>query len=382
MTFVDVPVDTVTFYLQPTLSTACVGDPGSTGNYTPQDFGQVTGQLIWPSSNEGQRGAWNNVPAPGPGERQAAYVLDASGAQYALFSLPSPSTATTPASSGAQGYAYSLTLVPGNQTLYALAGLEQDTDGGQAIRFEPFVMGVVRGVSVQPNVTLAGVDIGMATLLDRALTIVPQPPQTTPAGPDRLVSTLSVDLGAGAFALLPQGSTTQLLPVSGGVSFVGIPALDGALAGARYDLAVAAFTGASNSTPLSIVSGVETTDANDRLTIGGFVGVPALLQPSATVWSGTHVQVQATGAIDLAVVSVSSGDALIVWQIVAPGTDLSFDLPDLSQLKGVDTLVHGVLSTSFSVARMNGFDYGTLRFGQLGPSAWNAYASNVALGSY
>ena len=59
-------------------------------------------------------------------------------------------------------------------------------------------MGVVRGVPVQPNVDDTGVDIPMTTLLDRAVTTVPQPPaprarRARPADSRRS----AIDLGAG-----------------------------------------------------------------------------------------------------------------------------------------------------------------------------------------
>jgi hypothetical protein len=69
-------------------------------------------------------------------------------------------------------------------------------------------------------------------------------------------------------------------------------------------------------------------------------------------------------------------------QIVAPGSDLSFTVPDISQVPGVDSLVHGPISTTFQIARITGFQYGALRNGQIQTSAWNAYAENTAAGSY
>ncbi|MGH7296898.1 MAG: IPT/TIG domain-containing protein, partial [Polyangiaceae bacterium] len=259
MTYVDVPVDTATFYLPPALDPSCQGDPPSSGNYIPQDYGSVQGELVWPGGIEFQRAAWSSVPAPGPGERQAAYVFTASGTPLAAFGLPDPHNATTPTSGGQVGYAFSLETLPGNRTLYALAGLEQDYDDGGAIgRFEPFVMGVARGVPVLPNEGTAGIDIPMTTLLDRSLQVLPQPPAVKPGGPDRLVSTVLIDLGSGSYAPLPQGSTLTLLPVAGAVSFVGVPALDSSLVGAQYDVSATAVTGLVESYPVSAVTGVET----------------------------------------------------------------------------------------------------------------------------
>jgi hypothetical protein len=381
-TYVDVPVDTVTVYLTPTLDPSCAGDPPSTGNYVPQDYGSIDGELVWPSGIEFQRGDWSSVPQPGPNERQAGYVFTAVGNPVAAFNFPDPTTATTPQSMGKLGYTYTLGAVPGNQTVYALAGLEQDDGSGHILSFEPYVMGVVRGVPVLPNQTTAGVDIPMSTVFDRTLATRPQPPAPTERGPDRLVSTLAMNLGAGQFAILPQGSQTALLPVGGPVSFVGAPSLSGTLATASYDLSAAAVTGSSGGPPFSVVAGVQTTDANDPVTLGGFFGLPSLVQPPAAQWNGTHVALQASGPVDLAIFAISSGGGLVEWQIVAPGTDLSFDVPDLSHLSGVATLQHGPITTTFLVARMNNFQYGLLRSGQLQTSAWNAYAEDVAQGAY
>ncbi len=247
--------------------------------------------------------------------------------------------------------------------------------------FEPYVMGVARGVPVQPNAKTVGVDIQMTTLLDRSLSVAPQMPPQGGRGPDRMITTVAVDLGAGSYAILPQGSQMHLLPISGTVTFVGVPALDGMLAGSRYDLTAAAVTGSGEQDPTSAVAYIETTDANDPVSVGGFFAIPTLAQPGVTPWSGTHVQMQASGPIDLALFQIGTGAGLVTWTIVSPG-NLSFDLPDISQVSGVDTLLHGPISTTFDIARIDGFDYGTLRTGQLSGSAWNAYAEDTANGSY
>jgi hypothetical protein len=382
ITYVDVPVDSVTAYLDPELDPSCTGDPPSGGNFTPVTLGEVDGELVWPGGIEFERGPWGNVPKPsGPNERQAAYVFTATGSPYDGFWLPDPSTATTPDSGGRLGYTYTLGAVrPGNQTLYALAGLE-DRSASPPV-FEPYAMGIVQGVPVLPGAKTVGVDVLMVSTFDRALVTVPQPPAPTPRGPDRLQTILSLDVGEGAFAPLPQGATTRLLPVSGNIPLVGVPSLDGTLSSAFYDLSAVAATGPSFSVPTSVVTGIETTDANDPITIGGFLPVPALAQPGTGTWSGTHVDLRASGPVDLAYVLISSGNGLVTWQIVAPGSDLSFDLPDLGQLTGVGNLVHGPISTTFSIARLAKFDYGTLRSGQLTAGAWSAYAQDASSGFY
>jgi hypothetical protein len=380
VTFVDVPVDTVTAYLLPELDPSCQGDPPSNGNWHTIQLGEIDGELIWTGGIEFQRAGWKYVPMPTGNERQAAYVWSASGNPLDSFQLPAPASATTPASSGLNGYSYTMSAVPGNQTVYALAGLEDRT--ANPPWFEAYVMGVARGALVQPGGKSSGVDIPMTTLLDHTVTILPLPPAPTLRGPDRLISTLAVNVGTSQFAILPQGTVTSMFPTSGLVSFVGAPSLDGTLSGSSYDLTAAAVTGPNGGPPISVIARVETTNANSTVTMGGFFDVPKLLQPSTQAWSGTHVTLQAGGAVDLVLLNVSSGNGLLAWQIVAPGSALSFDLPDIAQIPGVGSLVRGSITTTFTIARLPSFDYGQLRYGQLRGSAWSAYAQDTAGGIY
>jgi hypothetical protein len=380
MTYVQVPTDTVTVYLNPILDPSCHGDPPSTGNYTPVLFGGVAGELVWEDGFEFQRAAWSNVPAAGPNERQAAYVWIASGNAADVLQMPAPEAATTPNSSGKRGYAYSFQTWPGNQIFYALAGIENTSANPRT--FEAYVMGVARGVPIVPGDSTVGVDIPMTTMLDRVLTIAPQTLAPGSPGPDRLRTNVSVRLGPGAFALLPRGAQTSLLPAASNVSFVGVPSLSGALSNAAYDISGVALTGPSGALPDSVVQGIETTDANSTLSIGGFVTVPKLVQPATGTWAGTHVEIQMTESVDLAFVNVSSAGGLVAWQIVAPGDALSFDLPDLSRVTGIGSLVRGPITTKVQVARIADFDYGTMRTGQLSQGAWNAYAEDARSGAY
>ena len=68
MTYVDVPVDTVTVYLTPTFSYSCLGDPQSTGNYIPADEGEIDGNLVWQNGLDIETAGWANVPDAGAGE--------------------------------------------------------------------------------------------------------------------------------------------------------------------------------------------------------------------------------------------------------------------------------------------------------------------------
>ncbi len=382
ITFANVPVDTVTAYIDPVLDPNCgSGDPPSNGNYGTVDLGEADGELVWPGGVEFQRADWTNIPGPQrSSERQAAYVFPATTNPTATFSLPPADAATTPASPGNRGYAYSLPLEPGNITLYALAGIEDRSYSPPL--FTAYAMGVVQGVPITPSTKVTGADIMMNILMDHGVVITAQTPAPGPRGPDRLVSQLAVTLGENLFATLANGTQTTLYPVGGSVSFLGVPALDQALAGQSYTLGAAAVTGPADSYPESVVSRVNTTQTNAPVTLGGFLPVPTLQQPGTGTWSGTHVQIGASGPVDLVEMGVSSGAGLVTWTIIAPGNATSFDVPDLSGLPNNVGLIRGAIQTQVYVASITNFQYGTLRYGQLSSGAWNAFATDALSGVY
>jgi hypothetical protein len=385
MTYVDVPVDTVTVYLQPVMDPSCaVGDPPSTGGRGGRYGGMVSGQLLFPGSAEFQRTGWSTVPGPTrPTERRAAYVFEAGTSPGDAFQLPSPSEAITPDTTGTSGYAFSLVVYPGNVTLYVVAGLEDRSEDPP--RFVPYAMGVARGISVPEQTQVTGVDVKMDVLFDHEVVLAPQPPLPGPRGPDRFLGTLAVTLGAVGYAILPRALQVVTLPAPATLPFVGVPSLDHALSGEQYVLGGVAATGADLQSPASLVSRIRTTNANDPVALGGFLGVPVLAEPATGSWGGTHVAFTgATGPVDLSVVQISSGDGLVAWTIAAPGGVASFDVPDLAALPGPDSLGlrRGGITTSVHVARIDGFSYGRLRQGQLSSTSWNAHAFDALHGAY
>jgi hypothetical protein len=382
LTFVDVPVDTVTAYLTPVLDVSCAtGDP-QTISGTPRDVGSVTGELIFQSGIEFHtRGDWAGVPKPiGPTERRAAYVFVATGNPLQTYQQPDSSTATTEASPGNSGFAYSLTTYPGNVTLYALAGIETVVDSGPA-KFMPYVMGVQRGVPIVPKTQTVQVDIEMDLLLDHAMKVVPTPPPTTYRGPNRLETQVAVSVGQSLYGIFPNGDQVTLLPTSATLSFVGVPALAGALTGESYILSSAAATGPNMQAPGSVISRVATNDANDPVSLSGFLPVPVLGSPGLSQWDGKTVAFQESSPVDLAVAYVSSGSGLVTWSIVSPGKT-AFSVPDLAAIDPKLALRHGAIETEIFVAKIDGFSYASLRSGQLQTSAWNAYAFDSADGAY
>ena len=281
------------------------------------------------------------------------------------------------------GYHYEIVVLPGNVTLYIVAGLEDRSE--EPARFVPYAMGIARGISVPAQTHITGVDVKMDILFDHQVTLAPQPPAPGPRGPDRFAGSVAMTLGSAGYAILPRAQRVVTLPAPATIPFVGVPSLDHAAASEQYVLGGVAATGADLLRPASVVSRIRTTNANDPVTLGGFLGVPVLSEPGSGAWNGTHVEFTgATGPVDLEVIQISSGNGLVTWTIAAPGGVRTFDLPDLTAIPSPDSLglVRGPISTTVRAARIDGFSYGKMRQGQLSTATWNAHAFDALDGAY
>lgn len=374
VSFVDVPVDTVTVYLDPVLSPACgaSGDPPPVGGKAGSS-GRIEGELVWKGGVEFKRAAWNVPPPANANERQAAYVLPLGQNPLSGFSLPSPASAILPSAEGTVGYAFALGSVPGNRSLYAIAGIEDRL--ASPPRFFAYSMGVVKGVPVIAGQTTGEVYIEMQPL-ELALQLEASPPAPGPTGPDRLSAAVAVRFGNEGFALLPGGLLTPPLPLAGPIDFVGLPQLGGSFAGATYTVSARAVTGAAQSAPMSVVGSVQTNTTAFPVSIGGFVGLPRLLRPApGAAWNGRDLELEfGPGApVDLSVYELSGGQGLVRWLVAVPGGARSIELPDLSGFDGA-ALPSGPVVIGTYGARIDGFDYGELRYRNLRPAGMTAYS--------
>jgi len=373
ISFVGVPVDTVTVYLDPMLTPACAGDgdpPGVGGKFS--SIGFVEGEIVFPQTGEFQKGPFL-VPQPIGDERQAAYLFSASLNPTAQFVLPVATAAILPSADGGLGYQFAVGSSPGNRTYYALAGLEDRTK--TPATFVAYSMGLVRGVPVVGDETTTEVYIEM-TALDLALTLDPNPPPPGSNGPDRLLSNVSIRLGTDDFAILPAGQKAPLLPLNGNVSFVGLPLLAGGFDGATYFASARAVTGPTFLAPMSVVGSLQTTTTAFPIVVDGFVGLPTVDEPALNAtWDGSHLETTfgAGAPPDLTVYDIASGNGLMHWTVAAPGGSQAIELPDLRQLPD-SGLPSGPIVVGVYGARVDDFDYAKLRYRNLRPVGMSAYS--------
>ncbi len=373
ITFVDVPVDTVTVYLDPILTPACgaSGDPPVVGG-SPSSSGQVKGEIVFPKVQEFERGPFT-VPTPIGNEKIAAYIFSANQNPLAVFALPSPGAAITPQTPGTIGYGYAGSLAPGNRTLYALAGLEDRSVNPP--KFTAYAMGLVKGVPIQAGELTTEVYIPMVPM-ELALTIDPNPPAPGPSGPDRLVSQVAIRLGNDGFGILPSGTKTPLLPLSDTVEFVGLPWLGDSLAGSSYFVSSRAVTGPAFVAPLSVVGSVQATTTAFPIVVDGFVGLPTLATPGLNeVWDASTLDVSfgAGAPIDLTVYDIAADGGLYHWFVAVPGGGRPVQIPDVRQLPECGPS-GGSITVGVYGARIDDFEYESCRYKHLRPFGMTAYS--------
>jgi hypothetical protein len=381
LTFVDVPVDTVTAYLYPVLKPACAeeGDLPPTGG-NPSLGANVSGELVWQSVKEFERAGWTNVPQPASADEQlVAYVFRLSDDPKRDFQLPGQGSAITPSAPGKAGYAYSYGTNGGNHTLYALAGIENRV--AVPAYFVAYAMGITKGVGTQPGQTTSEVFIKIDIPLDHALTLAIDGPSPTVKGPDRVLASVAVRVNEQGYAIFPFLQKSVLYPTSAPLPFIGIPPLVGALGGAQYVAAARAVTGSGNLAPRSVVGLLATTVSGVTLTIDGFVQIPKLTSPGTNgAFAGTELgwTLPAGGAsVELSVVEIQSGGGLVRWLVAAPSGVTHTKLPDLAALDPELGLIDGPVTIALTAAHIDAFDYGSLRYRQLDDRGWNAYATDL-----
>jgi len=216
--------------------------------------------------------------------------------------------------------------------------------------------------------------------LDHTISLDARGPSSTARGPTRLDGEVAVRYGDLGYVTLPVGALSTSLPATAPLHFVGLPPLVNGLAGSEYVVTASASSGENGSPPLSVIGLVGTTAADTTVPLDGFLEVPVLDAPSQnSEWDG---QTLATSAAkggpdpDLTVIDIETGGGLSTWTVVMPGGVSSGTLPDLRALGDVGA-PEGPLTITVSRARVDGFDYGALRYRELTSRGWDAYATDV-----
>lgn len=372
----------VTIHITPLLDLEC-GMPGELGGRPGRGAAGsvISGELIFPGSDEFAVNGWDVVPPPRDDEVRVAYVFTTRSSRDNRN--PPPNVAGTNARvleetspTGVRGYPYSIFARPAGLAVYALSGLERRDTG----EFTPYVMGVARDVLTAPGDETMGVDIHMDIPLDRELQVaLANLPDATPRGPDQFGVQVHVDLGGeGVIVREVNGGLIDLLTsyTDGSLfRFFAQPAFTGSLRDARYQLVAGWYSSIQgNLQPFTELRKVGIAQAAEPLRIDDLLAIPVATAPlvGARVPSDRVLRWEMPGEPpDLYVVTIIGGDDLPAWTQLVPGTRSETPIPDLSTIEGIEDIAPGVIVWSVRAIRMEDFEYDEFKYDQLGSRFWS-----------
>jgi hypothetical protein len=374
------------------------GGPGSIGT----NGARIRGSVMFGEATGLGSPHWNLVPEPRtPTERKRIYVTSASGG---VTGQPIPPLAPIDYTGPDRlAWTYEVAARPGALAVVAIAGLydpARDTDGMGNLGFEPFAMGVARGVLVGPGEDKTGVDIVVNVPLDAALRVqLAQPPPLNTSGfwgPTQYRVRGGVDLGGegiahfGKHGLSPvvvQPTNEWYYPGESrfpdgdtAITLTDIPALARSVADGSYAMHVGAYsTNGGSPYSVRIVRGI--LDGSAPLDVGDFVGVPRPIDPPPSgMGTGRRVEFAAEGdttgvpTFHLHMMSDATGNP--VWRGITCGSMYEIDLPDLSSIGVTWPPPDAQLSwTLWSITGPSAADYRQFTYRWLGQSYWRGYAS-------
>lgn len=384
-----------TVYLRPLMLPECGMGMGGGMPQRPLLAARLFGELVWEGSNEFAPNPWSNVPQPRMGERRVAFVyatrpdiFTEDPAANVAMQFQATVTETIREGYGGRGYPFQFQARPAALAVYALAGIENTTTR----RFQPYVMGVARGVLGAPGQSIEGIVVDMNIPLDHVTPVAVDPfPQDRTGLPNVFHGSAFIDLGGEGVIPMPQLSVTRRVGAMATerYEFTGLPGFAGTLRDARLTvharLASGPITGpqtfANTPAPCTglVVSGITTPDQTVR--VQNWLGIPDITAPMA----GGQLPTDRNVRFDIA---AASPDLLLLtlqwqassWNHYAPGADRVIQYPDLSTVMGLSDVPRGeAMTLSLVGVRIPDFQFNRFTYATIGPAYWTAYSGRGVL---
>lgn len=358
----------------------------------------ITGHVLFGGPTGLGSPEWSLVPEPRtPTEVKRIYVTTTAANPYSRPYPPDAPIDFDP-SEGKIAWSYSVTTRASAMAVVAIAGLydpAKDPSGTGVTGFEPFAMGVARGVFGGPGEVVTGVDVVIDIPLDGALAVqLEAPPALLTAGyagPTKYRISAFLDFGGeGVIAMNKNGLPRPPYPeeepnvyafADGADSIVlsGIAPLSGKVNDASYTVIVGAYTG-DGGLPYSAraVRGIQNIAA--PVVVDDFLGVPRATDPMPM---GEAVPYRLGFTPEGPPVAEASFNVHLVrhfatgaqlYRVFTRGDLHAIELPRLDHLGFPEIPGGEQLGWTFYRLAVPGATFDQFNYGMLSITRWSAYA--------
>ncbi len=362
-------------------------------------IGHIFGHILFGDAVSLGSPNWDLVPEPRtPTERKRAYVTTTSPSMFSTSYAPN-GWIDYQYDPNVTAWAFDVWARPSAVAVVAVAGLydsAKDPSGGGVSGFEPFAMGVSRGILVGPGEDVVGVNVVVNTPLDTAIgvTLDHPPPLGSPgwAGPDNYTIRPFVNFGGEGMIHMNENGLPippaperrpniyPFLPGSQSILLPAMAPLLSRLSDGSYGFIAGAYTGDGNA-PYSVRVARGYDDITAPLTIGDFLPVPRPKDPRPnSVASRDHLEISldgdTTGQPTFYIHLLSNGDGDQLYRIISRGDVLDVNIPDLTA-EGMPPLPSGEdISWTFWSIQVPGGSFDQFTYRQLSALYWSAYAAD------
>jgi IPT/TIG domain len=330
--------------------------------------GALKGYVLFGGTTGAGSKTWKLVPEPKPGQYQRVYVFT---------TVPSlswgPSVASSSAtidfskSEGKTAWPYTIIGYTGGLAIYALAGLYDLSTGS----FEPYAMGVTRGIVIGPGETVrADVWVNIPLTEKLKVQIKDAPPEVA-----KHSIQLAIDLGADGLIMTEQWQAAGNGVVSS-ASFGRLPPMSRpGLQDASFSVDALLSANTFDGLPVARATARTVQPKGGSILLDEWVGVPQQVKPlpGAALQGNTLVFKQGGHKHDLAVTVLRLPDETPVWRVISPGDVTRIELPDPTTFSLPSWPKSPLLWLQW-LARLPGFNYNNFTYRNLSSRYWDRWS--------
>lgn len=360
--------------------------PPEVGPINPgQKASQISGELLFSNGEEFAPGSWDDVPQPLDDEVKKSYVFTTSGSLWGSpQSFPRGDAVVDETKIGTKGYTFTINTGSGTIGLYALGGLKNDISDD----FIPFIMGLKKGIQVEVESEVSGIEIYMTHFLDQYLSVrLENPPLSGPSGnPNIYGVNLVLNLGNDGNISRPDSKLRSSNPYSQ-FWFGALPSLINELSGSSYDIVAGTYTlmkdpatgELEETNPYSVVVRHGIVDLNSEIVINELLGIPWPSDPlPGTVASGGYLSWIFEGNepdfFELVLQVPGTLRPTPYWRVILPGNARDFTIPDLELLAGINPTPEGNIVWQLWCIKTDQLNYNEWTYRYTSQSYWSGYS--------